>query len=850
MRKWIAITITTGLMSAVTARSAVTLVEDGRPMAVLVLPDQPMDQEAAAAKELNVYFKKMSGADVPIVSPKDAAAGKTRVLIGRACPPEVMQAIRAKSDNPDALALFAGNNQVALTGLLTDEDAASERKAKADEAALVAARRKKPSRETEPTPKGGVSFATAELLEQLGVRWFMPGDLGTVVPDLKTIRIADQQTIQVPTFRSRQLQAASATGSTIGPIWENHMRIGGLRFPSSHGAPGLEPNGQIFTAHPEYGSLVNGKRSAKQLCISNPDVIAEVVKAVKAHFRANPDSPWVGMGANDGRGFCECPNCKALDGGDYDPFGHFESMTDRYVWFFNQVLKGIEDEFPNKQIAFYAYSVYNRPPVKVKPDKRIVPAVALITLCRFHGIETPSCPEKDYEKWVISEWCKLVPQVYWRGYWFNLADPGLPYFFTERVRKEIPAFDQAGLVGIRSECPQNWAGGGVPSLYIACKLMWNDKADVDALLTDFYVKFFGPAAAPMQRYIEAVEQAREKGDFHTGSSWDCPAMYGPAIRQIAREALPQAQALASQPPYSLRVNAFAKEWQLFESFAAMMEKRTIHDYVGSKAALDSMRELIKDLQQPVSYGQTDDKRPFAFIPSNHKAAEYLDRFFSQPTMDGYAKVTGGNTFVAGLNDVWDFLIDPEQIGVAIKYFDPRFPGGNWQKLRTSSASWSTQGLRYYKGWAWYRQSVTIPESFKGKKIFLWIGGVDEKATVWINAQPVGNTGKGAFKASDMDATAALHFGEANTVAILLQNMTIQEIGSGGITGPVMFYAPADPNAKPTGTVFELPAQTPMVPLMTATAVSKPAPVATQAGKDEKPQDMETIGEGDKAGGKP
>jgi hypothetical protein len=812
-------------------------------MAVVVLPDQPMDQETAAARELQTYLKRISGAELPIVGPNAAVGGKARVRIGRACPPEVMKAIRARSDNPDALAVYAGNDEVALTGILTDRDAEAERKAKAEEAALVAGRKKKPSKEAEPSLKGGVSFAVAELLEQLGVRWFMPGDIGTVVPQLGTIRVNNQQTIQVPSLSSRQLQAVGDRGSDSASLWESHMRIGGLRFPSSHGAPGLSPNTTLFKDHPEYGSLVNGKRSTRQLCISNPGVIAEVVKATKEHFRANPDAPWVGMGANDGRGFCECPDCKALDAADYDPFGHFESMTDRYVWFFNQVLKGIEDEFPNKQIAFYAYSVYNRPPVKIRPDRRIVPAVALITLCRFHGTGTASCPEKDYENWVISQWCKLVPQVYWRGYWFNLADPGLPYFFVERVRKEIPAYKQAGLVGIRSESPPNWAGGATPSLYIACKLMWNEKADVDALMTDFYDKFFGPAAVPMRRYVEAVELAREKGDFHTGSSWDCPAMYGPEVRKTAREALARAGTLATQEPYALRVAGFAKEWQVMEAFAALLEKRAMHDYAGSGTALEQMRALLKDLEQPIPYGDADARQALSWIPGRSKAQEYLDRFFSQPTVDGLAKVTNGNTFIAGLNDTWDFLIDPEQIGVVIKFFDPRFTGGNWQKLRTSGASWSTQGLRYYKGWAWYRQTVQIPASFKGRKVFLWIGGVDEKATVWINGKPVGNTAKGTFKASDMDATAAIDFGGANLVTILLQNLAIQEIGCGGITGPVMFYAPADPNATPSGMAFEIPVPTPMVPLMAAAPKTGAAGVGKEAtGQGDKPQDMETIGE--------
>ena len=56
--------------------------------------------------------------------------------------------------------------------------------------------------------------------------------------------------------------------------------------------------------------------------------------------------------------------------------------------------------------------------------------------------------------------------------------------------------------------------------------------------------------------------------------------------------------------------------------------------------------------------------------------------------------------------------------------------------RTSSSSWSNQGLRYYKGLAWYRQTLDVPKEFVDQRVFLWCGGVDEKAKVWVNGKLV------------------------------------------------------------------------------------------------------------------
>ncbi|NJR66329.1 MAG: polysaccharide deacetylase family protein, partial [Leptolyngbyaceae cyanobacterium CRU_2_3] len=52
----------------------------------------------------------------------------------------------------------------------------------------------------------GTLYGVMELLEQQGVRWFMPGDLGTVIPQKKTITVAEQETVQSPSFPSRWFQ--------------------------------------------------------------------------------------------------------------------------------------------------------------------------------------------------------------------------------------------------------------------------------------------------------------------------------------------------------------------------------------------------------------------------------------------------------------------------------------------------------------------------------------------------------------------------------------------------------------------------------------------------------------------
>jgi len=764
--------VTLGLWCA--SAEALTLVQDGRPQAALVLSKEafdfetgqaakprrkarqadPLGDERQAAEEIQRYVEKISGATLPIVPAGDNLQGLKPVFLGGAADARLLESIKPKGSDPSSFALVVTAKQASIRGL---------------------------------SPQA-TFYGACELLEQLGVRWFMPGELGTVIPTANTLVLREQSTVQVPSFPSRHLQA-------VEEGWQKHLRAGGMRFPSSHGIHlGTQP-ARLFAEHPEYFALRSGKRSMSQLCISNPEVLRLAIQTTKEFFRANPDAPIIGMGANDGRGFCECDRCQALDGGDYDAFGHCQSMTDRYVWFFNQVLDGIKDDFPRKRIGFYAYAAYNRPPVKVKPDAKIVPAVAMITLCRLHGMENPVCPEKGYEKWIIQQWGRIVPQVYYRGYWFNLADPGLPFFMIRRIAREVPLGKQLGVAGWRTECLTNWAGN-TPSLYIAQKLMWDHTASVEAIMDDFCAKFFGPAAAEMRRYIDLMDKAVDEADYHTGSIWDMALVYPQAVRAEARKELEKASRLV--PADSLlakRIDMYGKSFGFLEGFVDAMEGRAAHDWGRAKRGPDqmiAMRDALASATPPLV---------------GKKAEEYMNRYLTQTITQGYARTTGGNRLLAGLKEEWSLQIDPERVGDVLRWWDPAVIGGNWQKILTCSRTWSDQGLRYYKGLAWYRQTIDIPAEAEGKRVFLWFGAIDEAAKVWVNGQPIGISPRITFKPFELDATAAVRPGKPNVVAVCISNEVLNELGTGGIMGPVMFYVPAAgkdatlENAKPLGKVF-------------------------------------------------
>ncbi len=743
---------------------AVELVRNGKAAAVIVMTPEAMQYEAPegrgrrrgpqdpiadvqyAASELIEHIERMSGARLDILASDGDLAGRVPIVLDQACDADLDQITKEVSTDRAAFTLKVNDNGVCIRGL---------------------------------SPEGSL-FGCYELLEQLGVRWFMPGEIGRVVPHAETVRVKTQVTSQGPSFPARWAAGYAGKFKT----WQRRMRMGGPHFPSAHGI--RLPKTHSFEQKPDCYALIDGVRKNRQLCISNPETLEGAIEMVRDYFRQNPDSPWIGIGPNDGRGFCECDGCRVLDGGDWDPFAAHMSMTDRYLWFFGEILENIADEFPDKKICFYSYASYNRPPVKVKPNPRIIPAFAPITICRIHGLGNPICPEKDkYYRWMVGQWGRVLPELYDRGYWFNLACPGFLFPMVHRLRTQIPISHELGITGWRVECLAHW-GSELPSLYVASKLMWNHKADVDALLDDYFTTYFGPAAAEMREYFTLIDTRVRDTDVHTGSSYDMPLLYPPPIRQQARKLLMAAAENATADPYARRIQALQEVFEYTDAFCVMMESHAAHQWPEAAASLKRIDGLLDTLTSQYDIELVTKKYGIA----------YMERFFRKPTVQGYERAVTKGTLLAGLDDLWKFKIDQDGIGEALQWYSSDLTGGNWRMLHTSSTSWSNQGLRHFKGDGWYRQRVALPEIPKGKRVFLWFGGVDETARVWLNDKLLGDSPGRAFVPFEFDVTGTVKSGQENVVGVRVTNMKLNEVGTGGIVAPVLFWSPNEDGHKP------------------------------------------------------
>ncbi len=750
----------------------VQLTRDGEPRAAIVLPAEPHEHETSAANELREFIARISGAELTVVEVgNDLPADVLAIRLGGAADAALESAIREQGDSFSSFALFVDETGVNIRGL---------------------------------NPEGTL-FGAYELLEQLGVRWFMPGELGMVFPESTAVDIAYQRTIQVPSMDWRQLQWLRYS---VPADYSRRLRLGGeRRSTGAHGLPGNPPRG-----------------TGRQTCLSGhhaPGALEAVVKSMRETLERNPDQKYFGMGPLDGGGYCQCDGCRELDGDSYDPLRDAPSMTDRYIWFFNRVLEELEPDYPDVHIAWYVYAAHMFPPEHNVPNPRIMSVFAPIDLDRTRGMDNPMSPDRHILRHVIDGWAAFEPnEMVYRGYYNNLACPQFPFSQIDRIRNEVPALHAKGVNAVRVEVIfQSWASTPLTP-YLAARVWWDVDTDVDALLADYYEKFFGPAAEPMRRYFEDLESAFRDTPHHTGSSYLYFPIFDAQRRDTLRGHLERAAELAAggrpgwfqrlrqtlgradtavdtaEKPslYTERVRMISQGFERMELFLDMIAARNRHDY----EAVETLKTAYLEL--------TDALIDEGWVCSwEQRSGGYFNRFFRRTLESGYHRTVEAGDLVKGMDDEWDFLIDPAKIGEIAGYYRPGELGGNWQPFKTTSLSWSDQGLHYYKGEAWYRQTVTIPAKFEGRPIYLWFGGVDNAAKVWVNGQLLGTNREpkhglpgeaGVFRPFDFLATEAVRFGEANTVSVKVTNDRLAELGTGGIVAPVMFWSPTDPDWQP------------------------------------------------------
>lgn len=125
-----------------------------------------------------------------------------------------------------------------------------------------------------------------------------------------------------------------------------------------------------------------------------------------------------------------------------------------------------------------------------------------------------------------------------------------------------------------------------------------------------------------------------------------------------------------------------------------------------------------------------------------------------------------NRNLLNLSGIWDFQIDPDEIGEANGWYN----GLDDARPMAVPASWNDiyDDLHDYLGLAWYVTQSYVPAAWNGQQIRLRVGSANYAARVWINGTEVGGH-EGGHLPFELDITDHVTWDAPNTIAIAVEN---------------------------------------------------------------------------------
>ena len=521
MKNWKAPMLCAGALFALAGSlSAFELVKDGK-TAEIVLPENAHPSTKLAAKELSDYTGKVTGKKPAVVTGKSAAAN--RVYIGtldtlKNIPASAVKALKsAKQD--EAHFICAKGNTLYIIG-------------KQEVADL---------------------YATYQFIEdKLGVRWLkapVPGDSGEYVPKKAEITFADYEKFREPAFAIRWLVQGASQWNAIpvqGKTWANRngyqtptpydipipynqpesarCKFYSARIPRSHQPLGggghmtfvdpMRPN-KAFGQHPEYFALIDGKRvKGTQYCLSNPEVRRNVADSIIRKLDASKGQGFYLFGMADvDAGWCECAECKKLDGTDSMARG-FQNVSTRFQKTVRAIAEMVYEKYPDADLRVWAYHTYRELPDGVTIHPKMKVQFCPHGRCYGHRLDDPNCPRNASLYKLLQGWLKIAPAgVYtyeYLGYSFAF------YSCEEMIQgHDFRLYKKLGMLGWREDgfypdskfIPRieklgmkNWLPSNWQWAYVTGKLLWDPRQDVTRLLDEIESLYYGKAYPVMKKY--------------------------------------------------------------------------------------------------------------------------------------------------------------------------------------------------------------------------------------------------------------------------------------------------------------------------------------------------------------
>jgi hypothetical protein len=513
------------------------IVDDGVITAVLVIPDNPSPVVKASAHELNLYIAEITGAVLPLKRADEITdTEQTIISIGSTKFADEL----GLSDKDMIFGEFICRQKGNVIAIFGKDNNIFEQDFGRGE-------------------NGNWNGVCRFSEEYLGVRWLWPGDYGLVIPKQKILSVRlDIDFSEKPQISGRRvrdkiyLQDWKDDWAGIGIDEKRWKEIAAStyrwqKFMLKGGTVEDVPGGHGFTdwwdkyhkEHPEWFALQpDGTRmpplksnfcapSTAKLCVSNPEVVRQVVKNAVEHYKNSKEIFRAGINDNANVALCTCEKCRVQDFPEQaSPFTYryrsgatdYCYITDRYVKFWNEIGQEFFDKCPDKLIAVTAYGCITEPPVRNSIKYKNI----LLAYMGFEYLNDKMLfqDRKWWKRWSENTVGKLSLRSN------NLVGGyGFPYFYGRELAKDFRLLYAGRLYTIENEALFCYFATNGLNYYVLYKLMWNPGLNVEELIDDYCSRGFGKAAVDIKKYYNELEKLTKEVASHNWR-WRKPLLEG------------------------------------------------------------------------------------------------------------------------------------------------------------------------------------------------------------------------------------------------------------------------------------------------------------------------------------
>jgi hypothetical protein len=322
----------------------------------------------------------------------------------------------------------------------------------------------------------------------------------TFVPRQETIAIGMIDDTQIPWFKFREVYYIDALDPEFMD-WhklDSHREINGISQWGfwCHSFNDLVPPAEFAENHPEYYSMINGKRKpGSQLCLTNPDIFDITCKNLEKEIENKPAPFYWSVSQNDNAEYCRCPECEKLNQQEGGPMGSI-------LPFINDVAK----KFPEKNISTLAYWYSTKPPKNIVPEENVNIMLCNIGSPRHIPIQQgDSAFCRD-----LAGWGKLTDNILLWDYVIQFANLLAPFPNLRTLQPNVQYLRDNNVTALFEQGNRD-VGGEFSELraYILLKLLWNPDVDLEEVINDFMTGYYGAGGKYVNEYMNLLHDQME-----------------------------------------------------------------------------------------------------------------------------------------------------------------------------------------------------------------------------------------------------------------------------------------------------------------------------------------------------